>query len=82
MNSNFHHLLLLHAQEDENILKVRHQKTSRYTDHHIQDEIMNLLPQNDLRQISSDINEAFSLALQPDEVTDSSNQEQVIVCIR
>ena len=35
MNSNFHQLLLLRAQGDQNILKVTRQKTRTYTDHNI-----------------------------------------------
>ena len=58
------------------------QKTCRYTDQHIQDELLKLSAQNSSRRIASDINEAGSVALQADEVTDSSYQEQVVVCIR
>ena len=43
---------------------------------------MKLLAQNHLRQIASDINEAGYFPLQAYEVTNSSNQEQVVVCIR
>ena len=55
MNSNFHQLLLLRTQNDQNILKVMHQKMHRYTDHHIQDEFWKLLAQNHLRRIASKI---------------------------
>ena len=82
VKSNFYQLLLLHAQDHLNILKVMCQKTHRYTDHHIQDELLKLLAQNHLRQIASDINEAGYFALQADDLTNSSNQEQVVVCIR
>ena len=58
------------------------QKTRRYTDHHIQDELLKLLVQNHLLPIASAINEAGYFAPQDDEVTDSSNHEQVVVCIR
>ena len=80
--SNSHQLLLLGTQDDQNILKVMHQKTCRYTDHHIRDELLKLLGQNHLRRITSDINEAGYFALQADEITNSSNQEQVVACIQ
>ena len=70
-NSNFHQLLLLCAKDDPSILEVMHQKTRKYTDHHIQDELLKLLAQGHLRRIATNINEAGYFALQADEVTDS-----------
>ena len=82
MHSNFHQLLLLRKQDDQNILKVMHQKMRRYTDRHIQDELLKLFAQNHLRRITSDTNEAGYFALQTDDVTDSFDQKHVVVCIR
>ena len=81
MNSNFHELCLLCAQDDQSIITVMCIKTHRYPDHHIQDEFSNLLARNHLRRIASYVNEAGYFALQAEEVTDSSIQEQVVVCI-
>ena len=57
-------------------------KTSIYSEHYIQDELLKLLAQNHLRRFVGDINAAGYFTLQDNEVTDSSNQEKVVVCIR
>ena len=57
-------------------------KTNKYTDHHIQDELIKLLAHSHLRRIAADIKTAGYFALEADEVTDCSNKEQVVVCIR
>lgn len=57
-------------------------KTNKYTDHHIQNELLKILGNRHLRKIAKDINDAGYFALESDEVTDSSNKEQVIVCLR
>ena len=53
----------------------------RYNDHNIQDELLKLLAQNHFIWISSGINEAGYFAVQPDYLTNSSNQEQLFVCV-
>ena len=78
-DSNFHQLLLLRAKDDPTILDIMKRKTNKYTDHHIQNEF---LAHRYLRKIASNINEAGYFALESDEVADSSNKEQVIVCLR
>lgn len=47
-------------------------KSNKYTDHHIQNEVLKLLANGYLHKISSNIVEAGYLALESDEVTDSS----------
>lgn len=54
-------------------------KTRKYTDHHIQNELMQI---NHIRKIAAMINEAGYFSLESDEVTDTSNKEQVIMCLR
>ena len=81
-DSNFHQLLLLRAKDDPTILDIMKRKTNKYTDHHIQNELLKILANRHLRRIAKDINEAGYFALESDEVTDSSNKEQVIVCFR
>ena len=77
-DSNFHQLLLLRAT----IFDIMKRKTNKYTDHHIQNELLKILAHRHLRKIAMNINEAGYFALESDEVTDSSNKEQVIVCLR
>ena len=81
-DSNFHQLLLLRANDDANILNVMKQKTRKYTDHHIQNEILQIMAVNHLRTIADNIRNSGYFVLESDEVTDASNKEQVIVCLR
>lgn len=54
----------------------------KYTDHHIQNKLLQILALGHQCKIVADINEAGYFRLDSDEVTDSSNKEQVIVCLR
>jgi len=57
-------------------------KTNKYTDHHIQDELIKLMAHSHLRRIAGDIKAAGYFAVEADEVTDSSNEEQAVVYFR
>ena len=81
-DSNFHQLLLLRANDDETILNIMRQKTCKYTDHHIQNEILQIMALQHLRTIADEIRKSGYFVLESDEVTDASNKEQVIVCLR
>ena len=81
INSNFHQLLLLQSNDDPSIHEFLKQKSKKYTDHHIQDELLKILALNHLRSIAADINKSGYFTLQADEMTDSSNKDQVIVCL-
>ena len=81
-DSNFHQLMLLRASDDPGILEIMQRKTPKYTDHHIQNELLKVVALGHLRTIASEIRESGYFALESDEVTDSSNQEQIIVCLR
>ena len=81
-DSNFHQLMLLRASDDPGILEIMQRKTRKYTDHHIQNELLKVVALGHLRKIASEIRESGYFALESDEVTDSSNQEQIIVCLR
>ena len=81
-NSNFHQLLLLRSKDDPHITEILERKTHKYTDHSIQDEFLKLISRDHLHQIEENIKGAGYFAIECDEVTDSSNREQVIVCFR
>ena len=81
-DSNFHQLMLLRAHDDESILSIMKQKTRKYTDHHIQNEILQIMALTHLRTIAGEIKNSGYFVLECDEVTDASNKEQVIVCLR
>ena len=82
VQSNFHQLLLLRGKDDPNIIDIMQRKTRKYTDHHIQNELLQIMALSHLRKIAANINEASYFCLESDEVTDASNKEQVIVCLR
>ena len=56
-------------------------KTNKYTDHIIQDELIKYMALSHLCRIAADIKEARYFALEADEVNDSSNKEQLVVCL-
>ena len=80
LNSNFHQLLLLCSKPTT--LEFMKHKTKKYTDHHIQDELLKILALGHLRSIATTINQSGYFSHESDEVTDSSNKEQVIVCLQ
>ena len=80
--SNFYQLMLLRANDDPGMLDIMRCKTNKYTDHRIQDKLIKLLAHSHLRRIAGDIKAAGHFALEADEVTDCSNKEQVVVCLR
>ena len=82
MQSNFHQLLLLRGKDDPNIIDIMQRKTRKYTDHQIQNEFLQIMALSHLCKIAAIINEAGYFCLESDEVTDASNKEQVIVCLR
>ena len=81
-NSNFYQLLLLRSKDDPHINEILQRKTHKYTDHSIQDEFLKLISKDHLHKIEDNIKCAGYFAIECDEVTDSSNHEQVIVCFQ
>ena len=74
--------MLLCANDNPDMLGIMRRKTNKYTDHHIQDELIKLLAHSHLRRIAVDIKAASYFAVEADKVTDSLNKEKVVVCIR
>jgi len=56
LHSNFHQLLLLCAKDDPSILDIMQRKTQKYTDHQIQNELLQILALEHLHNIAADIN--------------------------
>ena len=79
--SNFHQLMLLREKDDPNILDIMKRKTCKYTVH-IQDELMKIVACSHLSKTGDLIRDAGYFTLEADEVTDSSNKEQLIICLR
>ena len=82
VQSNFHQLYFLCSKDDPNIVDIMQRKARKYTDHRIQNELLQILVSSHLHKIAADINEAGCFSLESDEVTDASNKEQVTVCFR
>ena len=57
-------------------------KTNKYTSPQIQNELIQLMSIKVLLEIAASIHQARYFALVADEVTDSSNKEQLVVCFR
>ena len=81
-HTNFHQLLLLHAKDDPSIIDIMKCRTRKYTDHHIQNELLQILALDHLHKIARNIRESGYFSLKADEVTDTSNKEQLVVCLR
>lgn len=75
-------LLQLCAIDDPNVSATLEKKSDKYTSPQIQNEILKLLYLQVMRHISSDIQCAKYYSLMADEVTNTSNKEQFVVCIR
>ena len=66
----------------QTILDIMKEKTCKYTDHHIQNKILQIMALKHLRTIGDEIRSSGYFVLESDEVTDASNKEQVRVCLR
>ena len=66
-DSNFHQSMLLQANDNASILNMMKQKTRKYTDHHVQNEILQIM--------ADEIRNSGYFVLECDEVTDASNKE-------
>ena len=80
---NFIQLLQLRAQDEGNGKLVRwmKRKSSKYTSHDIQNEILQVMALRVLRQIASNV-QATHFTIMIDETTDPSTTEQVVVVFR
>ena len=81
-NSSFIQLLKLRQIEDPRIKKWMEKKTNKYTAHDMQDEIIETMATTVLKELGKDILTSDFFTIMCDECTDSSNREQLSVCIR
>ncbi len=82
VDSNFMQLLQVRAIDDPKICAMLEKKAGKYTSPQIQNEIIKIMSLNILRKIACSIQEARYFALMADEVTDCSNKEQFVICLR
>ena len=79
-DSNFTQLLRLRAVDQPQLLTWLERKTDKYTSPQVQNEILTVMACTVLRIICETIQKARYFSVMADEVTDSSNKEQVVVC--
>ena len=81
-DGNFIQLLYLRSEDDPSIRRYLQKATDKYSSRHIQNELLQVMALKVTREIASAIRTASYYTLMADEVTDASNREQVVVCIR
>ena len=77
-NSNFRQLLLLRSEDDERMTAWLKQKTNRFDSPDMQNEMLEIMALQILRNIQS----ADIFSILGDETGDVSNTEQLVFCIR
>jgi len=81
-NSNFRQLLLLRSEHDERLTAWLKQKTNRFDSPEIQNEMLEIMALNILRDIVKNIQLAEIFSILGDETGDISNTEQLVFCVR
>ena len=79
--SNFTQLLKLEGEVDSQIEKWLKKKSGKYTHPEIQNQCLQLMSLTILREISKNIQNSVYYRTMADEVTDSSNKQQFVVCL-
>ena len=81
-DSNSMQLLKLRANDDSRITEWLKKKTAKYTSGDIQNDILKLMATNVLRTVMQSFHTSKLFTILVDETTDSSNREQVVICLR
>ena len=83
-NGNFDQLLMLlsEVEENNNLSQWLQKKANRYTSSEIQNDVIKIMANKILRDVSSMLQTSSFLTVMIDETTDISNQEQVTVVMR
>lgn len=81
-DSNFMQLLMLRKIDNPSIQSMLERKTDKYTSPVIQNEMLQIMGLKVLRDIADSLQKAKYFSIMADEVTDTSNREQVAICIR
>ena len=81
-NSNFYQLNQLRSQEDEQFENWLKRKQMKYTAPDIQNEFLQVMSLNILRNMARDIRNSNIFSIMADETADVSKIEQLVFCIR
>ena len=82
LNGNLSQLLSLRSQDDLKLVEWLKKKTDKYTGHDMQNEIIQVMGHQILRQIASNIKAAGRFSIMVDETPDVSTKEQVVFALR
>ena len=80
-DSNFFQLLKLRSEDDEELASWLGQKSSKYRSPEIQNELIEIMALQVLREIAKNIQDAVIYTVLADETADVSNNEQLVLCI-
>ena len=81
-SSNFQQLLLLRSGDSGGLQRCLARSRNKWISHDIQNEILQLLSDDVLRRIISEIRQAQYYSLMIDETMDCSRHEQLVICFR
>ena len=81
-DSNYYQLLLLRSEDDKEFMSWLEKKTNRYTSPAVQNEMLEIMALQILRDIVKKIQSAVYFTILADETSDVSNTEHLVLCIR
>ena len=79
---NFMQLMMSKGRNNSKVRVWLEKKKEKYTDHHIQNEILKIMALFILRDIAKNIESGVYYTIIADEVTDAANHEQFVLCLR
>ncbi|XP_071480941.1 zinc finger MYM-type protein 1-like [Diadema antillarum] len=80
--SNFIQLYHLRAKGNPKMLEWLQKKTNKYVSHDVQNEILEAMALQVLRDVASSIRNGLFFTILADECSDVANKEQLTICIR
>ena len=80
-DSNFMQLLKLQSLDDP-VFEAWLSKKKKYTSNNTQNEVLKVMAMNTLRKIAAELTKSQFFCIMSDECTDTSNREQLVICIR
>ena len=81
-NNNFLQLLKLRGEDDPLVLQWLMRKSSKFTSHDIQNEILKIMVNSILRDATNSVRNNKHFSVMIDETSDISNKEQCVIAIR
>jgi len=81
-NSNFIQLLKLQGEDDPKLSEWFKKKYNKYTSAEVQNEMLQVIALQLLRDISRNLHSASFYTIMVDETTDVFNHEPVVICLR